>query len=302
MRRSGDDGAHTLCVYLPAHYGDEPERRYPVAFALPGFSGFAVWNDGFGARGLFDSIGAAVGVEAIVVGVETRTAEGTSYLASSARFGDWDSYFIKRVVPEIDRRYRTTQRRGVYGHSTGGWNAVSIALRHPEVFAAVAASSPDPLDLDLWLFDESGALAPRWRAWALAERALAGRGQFTSWAASWSPRQDGADELVDKDGAVRPAVLERWRAASPAAFIRTPTGLAAARRLSGHIFLTAGTADMFDLFRPTERFQQLLGAQGVDARWARTEFDHFGSSERFSPLVRFLLEQLAMPTPESPPR
>jgi len=294
--RSGDPGAHVLCVYLPAHYADEPRRRYPVAFALPGFSGLAAQNDGFGARALFDSLGAELGVEAIIVGVETRTPEGTSYLARSARFGDWESYFVQRVLPEIDRRYRTQPRRAVYGHSTGGWNAMSIALRFPGLFVAVGASSPDPLDLDLWLFDAHGALSPHWRAWALAERALGGRGQFTSWAASWSPRVDGLDDLLDVDGDVRPSVLARWRAASPMSFVATPEGKESARRLSSRLFLTAGSADMFDLFRPTARFADALRAQGVDITWVPTALDHFGASDaRFTPLVRFLLERLAEP-------
>jgi hypothetical protein len=293
LRRPGDDGTHSLCVFLPADYLQQPTRRYPVAFALPGFSGLAAQNDGFGARGLFDTVGAEVGIAAIVVGVETRIPEGTSYLARSPRTGDWESYFVKRVLPEIDRRYRTEPRRAVYGHSTGGWNAVSIGLRYPDAFVAVAASSPDPLDLDTWLFDASGTVLPKWRAWALAEQALDGRGQFKSWAVSWSPGADGADELIDGNG-VRLVVLERWRSVSPFRFVSTSPGQDAARRLSGRMFVTAGKADMFDLFRPSERFVQALQAQKVNVTWVPTELDHFGASnERFRPLVRFVLERLA---------
>lgn len=293
LRRPGDDGTHPLCVYLPARYAEEPSRRYPLAFALPGFSGLAAQNDGFSARHLFDSVGAELGVEAIVVGVETRTPEGTSYLARSDRYGDWESYFMNRVLPVIDQRYRTAPQRAVFGHSTGGWNAVSIGLRFPDAFTVVAASSPDPLDLDSWLFDASGALSPRWRAWALAEHALGGRGQFTSWAASWSPHTHGADDLVDSTGAVRPAVLERWRSASPLSFTRTPAGKAAAQRLSGRILVTAGSADMFDLFRPSERFVRALQADNIHVTWVPTDLDHFGATDaRFRPLVRFVLERL----------
>lgn len=274
LRRPGDDGRHVLCVSLPADYATSTTKRYPVALSLPGFSGNAVYQDGFSARGFCDGV--------IVVGVETRVAEGTSYLSKTG-IGDWESYVVDRVVGEIDRRYRTTKKRAVYGHSTGGWNALSIALRHPDVFAAAAASSPDPLDLELWL-NEGGALRRQWRDWARAERALGGRGQFKSWAVSWS---DGKD-LVDDAGTVDADVYARWQAASPLALV----GSENARRLSGHLFVTAGSADLFDLYRPSERFVQALRAAHVDVEWAPTAFDHFGHQERFQPLAQFLMRQL----------
>lgn len=286
--RAEDDGRHTLCVFLPSSYERSPTKRYPVVFVFPGFSGHAAQNDGFSARGLFDSLGAAAGVEVILVGVETRIAEGTSYLARSERFGDWEGYVLNRVLPEVDRRFRTLPTRAAYGHSTGGWNALSLAVRRPGLFAAVGASSPDPLDLEAWLL-QGGVSKPRWWHWQRAEQRLGGRGQFRSWALSWSPRRDGLDWLFDDAGVLRPAVYASWKEASPLARLAD----AEVPRLSGRLVLTAGRNDMFDLFTPTLRFVEAARARGVEVRWVPTELDHFGATEeRFTPLIAFLLDQL----------
>jgi pimeloyl-ACP methyl ester carboxylesterase len=281
-----DPGRHVACVQLPASYEAAPTRRYPVVLVFPGFSGRAAENDGFSARQLFDSLGAEAGVEVLLVGVETRTFEGTRYLSTGALGGDWLAYVTKRLVPELDRRFRTQARRAAFGHSTGGWNALSLALAHPEFLEASAASSPDPLDLDVWL--QHKRARQRWASWQRAEERLQGRGQFHSWATSWSP--DGR-LLFDEGGEVRPDVLAAWKRQSPAARLAS-----ASPRLSGRLFLTAGTKDMFGLYEPTFRFVEGARAGGLAVTWVPTELDHFGATEaRFTPLVRFLLEQLRGP-------
>ncbi|MCB9646500.1 MAG: hypothetical protein H6730_07860 [Deltaproteobacteria bacterium] len=296
-RRPGDDGRRPVCVRVPPSYASAPERRYPVIFVFPGFSGWHANNNTWRQRALFERVGAEVGVEAILVGVSTRTPEGTSYLGSSAGFGDWDRYASRHLVEEIDARYRTLPRRGAVGHSTGGWNALALALAHPDVFSVAAASSPDALDLDAWLLDAEGTMRPKWLAWTRVEAALGGRGQMISYGAAWSPdptAQGGFQWPVDlATGALRPEVYARWRAHSLAAALETEAGLAAARRLSGRLLITAGTKDEFGLYEPAERYAAALQAAGVEVQWLPTELGHFGGDEaRFTPVARFVYERL----------
>lgn len=283
----GDPGRHLACVQLPASYEASPERRYPVVFVFPGFSGLAAENDGFSARGLVDALGAELGVEVLLVGVETRVDVGTRYLVPAGPGGDWPGYVTGRLTAELDRRFRTLPRRAAYGHSTGGWNALALAFAAPGFLEAAGASSPDPLDLDVWLFD-GGVVRRRWQWWQRAEERLGGRGQFHSWAASWSP--DGR-LLFDERGSLRPDVHAAWVRESLAA--RLPS---APRQLSGRLFVTAGSNDMFALYEPSQRFVERARARGLDVTWHPTALDHFGATEaRFTPLVRFLLERLRSP-------
>jgi len=53
-----------------------------------------------------------------------------------------ETYFLKAVVPAIDRLYSTSaksQDRLLLGFSKSGWGAVTLLLRHPDVFGKAAA-------------------------------------------------------------------------------------------------------------------------------------------------------------------
>ncbi|MEM9861573.1 MAG: alpha/beta hydrolase-fold protein [Myxococcota bacterium] len=290
-RRRGDDGTRRLCVYLPPSYETNTERRYPVIFALPGYSGSHYSGDAFLARAALDDV--SEGQEAILVGVDTRMPEGPSYFARSERYGDWRAYF-GRVIDEVDARFRTLPRRGVIGHSTGGWNAVQAARIEPERIHAVASSSPDALDFDTWWLADPQTVKPWLCTWARVEAAMGGRGQMVSYSANWSPRATGFAWPLDLQScALRPDVYAEWQAQSPAHALQSDEGRAAFARLSGRMIFTAGRNDEFGLFEPTASFVRALQDQGVEAEWRPTELGHFGeASERFGRLYAFLLEQL----------
>jgi S-formylglutathione hydrolase FrmB len=67
----------------------------------------------------------------------------------------YEDFFIQELVPAIDRGYRTLasrETRGISGVSMGGYGALHLAMRHPEVFgtasaqsAALIAKFPSPL-------------------------------------------------------------------------------------------------------------------------------------------------------------
>jgi len=50
------------------------------------------------------------------------------------------SYFVKELVPSIFRHFPIdTHRCGIIGHSMGGHGAITIGLKHPELFSSVSA-------------------------------------------------------------------------------------------------------------------------------------------------------------------
>jgi len=290
----GDVGNPTqrrLCVRLPAGYAAAPARRYPVVFVLPGISGTDAT-----VTGDFPAIADEAGVEAIYVGVDTSTRTGSTYFVDGPVTGAWASFFFERAVPAVDARFRTLARsaaRAVMGHSTGGFNAVSLAFRRPDVLGAVASSSPDALDLARWLRADDGSVEPLWLGWMRVDDAMGGAGQMTSYGADWSPDPSeprGFAWPVDlATGAWRPGVWARWLAHSPITWLDDAEGLARARRLSGRVFLTCGRADEARLFAPTARFGDALTARGIEHVWAPTEGGHLGQRrERTVPMIRFL--------------
>ena len=56
----------------------------------------------------------------------------------------YDEYVARELVAHVDSSYRTHPRRehrGIAGLSMGGYGAISLALRYPDVFAAAASHS-----------------------------------------------------------------------------------------------------------------------------------------------------------------
>lgn len=281
----GNPTSRRVCVQVPVGYADHPEKRYPVIYALPGLHS----TDGaVVASYKLDPPGA------IVVAVDTSTPSGSTYLVDSATAGHWDTFFARRLIPHIDANYRTLSRRqarAITGNSTGGFNAVSFGLRHPDLFGAIAASSPDALDLSAWLM-ERGEVRQWIRDFARVERGLGGVGQFISYAVSWSPSKDAYDWLFDSSGALVAEVMQRWLAHSPREWLRDPARLSEIAALSGNILLAVGERDEFDLFAPTMAFSKALTAAGIDHELMVSSGDHASTVEHMAQISTFLMSRL----------
>lgn len=53
-----------------------------------------------------------------------------------------ESYVTGELIDLIDAQFPTTKTRSISGHSMGGHGALTLALRHPELFQSVSAFAP----------------------------------------------------------------------------------------------------------------------------------------------------------------
>jgi S-formylglutathione hydrolase FrmB len=87
------------------------------------------------------------------------TPEGNdSWYADSATVpGEkYESYFLKELIPDVQKRYRTIESRygrGVAGLSMGGYGALKFGLKSPATFN-FAASMSGGLDVASWTENE----------------------------------------------------------------------------------------------------------------------------------------------------
>ncbi len=300
----GNDTRRRICVHLPAGYAATSGRRYPVVYVLRGFGG----SDSGGSIGMIFRAADELPAErqAIFVGVNIATKAGASYLTRSPLSGDFDAFLTTTVPTFVDRSYATiptAAARGLIGQSTGGFDVVSLALRHSDRFNVVAESSADGLDFASWMLRPDGrGLAPFPLAVLRLEDAVGPPGQMSSYAADWSPdpkarwgfrwpADPATGELVE-------SVWKQWLANSPSELVKDPAILAGARaRLSGKLLIAAGTADDFDLHEPSRRFSEQLNALGVVTVFASDAGDHGGTMDRKRTLVRFAAEHLTAARP-----
>lgn len=138
----GEPTTRGLRVYLPKAYYEAENQLFPVIYYLPGFGDWTML--GVAIPGDLEQANAALN-PAIVVIVDGRNAFDGSFYVNSPVTGNWGDYVSKDVVDYIDAHYRSIpnrRARGVAGHSMGGFGALDLAMRHPEVFGSVFAMAP----------------------------------------------------------------------------------------------------------------------------------------------------------------
>src|ERR1700733_2365781 len=142
----GDAVDRDVLVFLPPSYIKEKTRRYPVVYALHGYSiGAEQWSQEIHVPQTIEGAFALGAKEMIVVLPDSKTIYGGSMYSSSVTTGDFERYISHDVVEYIDAHYRTIPNRmsrGLVGHSMGGYGASRIGMKHPDVFGVLYIMSP----------------------------------------------------------------------------------------------------------------------------------------------------------------
>jgi len=309
LRRNplGDPHVRRTPVYLPPSY---PGGRYPVYFVLSGFTGFGemllargAWTESLPER-LDRLIAAKAMREAIVVLPDCFTRYGGSQYLNSSATGRYEDHVVRELVPHIDRTFRTDGRRAVLGKSSGGYGAMVLGMRHPDVFQALACHSGDlyfeycylpdfPKALDT--FRSHGGPAGFVKAWEKMPKRR--RGDLDSalntlaMASCYSPRGRTFDLPFDLDtGEMRREVWERWKAWDPVEMLdRHARDLKKLRC----VFLDCGRRDQFALHHGARIFAAKARSLGVRVVHEEFDDDHSNISYRYDRSFERLSKSLA---------
>jgi S-formylglutathione hydrolase FrmB len=125
-------------VTFPHNYlGGAKDGRFPVLYLLHGLTGhYNNWTEK-----------AKLSTYVHRHGVIIVTPEGDNgwYTDSPTKPNDkYESYIVKELVPEIDKKFRTLsdrQHRAIAGLSMGGFGAIKSGLKYPEMFALAGSFS-----------------------------------------------------------------------------------------------------------------------------------------------------------------
>jgi enterochelin esterase-like enzyme len=224
----GDAVDRDVFVFLPPSYAKERHRRYPVVYALHGYSiGAEQWTHEIHVPQTIEGAFAQGAKEMIVVLPDSKTLHNGSMYSSSVTTGDFENFIAHDLVAYVDAHYRTLPNRlsrGLAGHSMGGYGATRIGMKHADVFGSLYIMSPCCLS-PMGARAENPEMAKVLEAVKTpedsAKLSFFPRAMLAS-AAAWSPDPKNPPLYLDlptKNGEPQPDVLAKWTANAPLAFI-----------------------------------------------------------------------------------
>ncbi|MCA1615482.1 MAG: esterase family protein, partial [Acidobacteria bacterium] len=128
-------------VSLPASYDADKARRYPLVVFLHGLNNSERDWEAEGMQARLESLRAAGKVGDFVVAAPFG---GNSFYLNAKGGAAYEDAIVKDFIPFVERQYRAGGKpalRLIEGLSMGGYGALLIAFKHPEMFAGVAAHS-----------------------------------------------------------------------------------------------------------------------------------------------------------------
>jgi endo-1,4-beta-xylanase len=124
-------------ICLPPEYNSKSSDRFPVVYYLHGYEGnessyleYAnYWRE-------------AVKKYGPVILVFVNGGETSFFSDSPDGSMPGETVVIRELIPHIDRKYRTVATaagRSLHGYSMGGFGALKLAFKHPDMFGSVVA-------------------------------------------------------------------------------------------------------------------------------------------------------------------
>lgn len=266
-------------VYLPEGYDSNSAIYYPTIYFLHGAGGD---NDSYPE--IIDILDSLIAIEAIepVIAVKpdgyVRPFAGSMW-ANSVLYGNFEDFVIYDLREFIESSFRAIperNKRAITGHSMGGIGSMSLALRHPDIYIAVAAMSGS-LDLnagiDSWIphILQENPGGPPYDYYPL-------NGVFTlltyTAAGAFSPNLDHEPFLVDfpldEQGEKIDSVYERWLPHNPANMIASLLP-----DFDEALYFDCGTEDHLEFYPMNTAFAETLDNHGMEYEFQTFSGDHY---------------------------
>lgn len=129
-------------VYLPPDY-ETSQRSYPVLYLLHGYSDDETGWIQFGEANAIADKGIADGAFPACI-IVIPDGKVTWYCNSADGKDRWEDMFITELIPFVEKEYRIRAKkefRAIAGLSMGGYGALALAMRNPDLFSSCVALS-----------------------------------------------------------------------------------------------------------------------------------------------------------------
>src|ERR1700751_4279986 len=144
----GDPAVRIVDVYVPAGHDGQ---GLPLLVDLVGFPGSGLSHTNWAGfrENVPERLDRLIGEQrmppVVVAFPDCLTRLGGKPYINSASMGALGDFLLHEMLPAIEQRFKCggTGRRGVFGKSSGGYGAITHALRHSDIWSAAACHSGD---------------------------------------------------------------------------------------------------------------------------------------------------------------
>jgi len=130
-------------LYLPPSYANSPSKKYPVLYFLHGaFENEMRWSTQGQTDMKLDQMIAGGKIGDFIVAIPS--AANSFYTNTRDGSEKWEDMIITEFIPMVEASNRVAgmrATRGISGTSMGGYGALKLAMKHPELFGSVSAHS-----------------------------------------------------------------------------------------------------------------------------------------------------------------
>lgn len=296
-----DPYVREVIIYLPPGYSESYSKGYVTVFGLAGFGG--------SGKTLLNSDPLGENIEArmnrlisegksgpmILVLVDCFTRFGGNQYINSSATGRYEDYIINEIVPFVDKTYNTSYH-AVWGTSSGGYGALVLGMRHPEIFQGLVDHSGDAAFEYCYLPDFPIAIdvlrkykgAKRWLIDFWNKASNYDKKDFTtlsiiSMAAHYSPNLNNPDLYIDlpfdtESGEFKESIWKLWREFDP---INKVSDFSDNLKKMKLLYFDCGINDEFNLTIGSRIFSKRCKDLGINHEYMEFEGGHFNTGYRY---------------------
>ncbi len=285
-------------ILLPKQPGE-----YNFVFYLSGFTGNAEKNFNFKPyeKNLIQEIDQwtveeSIGLK-VYVFVDAWTGWGGSQFINSKGCGNYEDYMVKELVPMVHKTLKDFEYKVfdniVLGGSSGGYGALHLCSKFPEVFSHCLAIAPD-CDFEISLkseiyqgfsdiLNQGGAMeffkAIKKYEIKTSQKSFYKMVNVLAMAACYSDVDSDFMPLLplDKEGEFNKDLWKKWLEKDPLHFL--PKRVENLKKLKT-VFLSVGNFDEFLLQYGVRKIRKILQENSVDCVYEEFEGSHFDIGTR----------------------
>jgi len=130
------------CIVLPASFDADKTKHFPILYELHGLGDNEQFFVHSGLWNLLEDEREHGELKDFLVG--TPAGDASFYINSKDGTVRYEDFLLQEFFPFIEKKYRASPgrtNRAISGVSMGGYGALHLAFRHPQLFSSVSAHS-----------------------------------------------------------------------------------------------------------------------------------------------------------------